>query len=155
MSHLLKEDIAVAEASAAESAPPASPDIPAALRSYNVLLVDDDAMVAITAESMLESLGHQVFMASSGAEALEILQGDSRIDLVITDHAMPKMTGSELADRIRRICPSLPIILATGYADLPGPKKSELPRLDKQYSVEELVSRMDEVLRRQNVKPPS
>jgi CheY-like chemotaxis protein len=125
------------------------------LRSYNVLLVDDDPLVAVTAASMLESLGHHVLMASSGTEALNVLQGDSRIDLVITDHAMPHMTGSELADQIRRIRPSLPIILATGYADLPGPKKSQLPRLDKPYSVEDLVSLMDEVSRRQNVKPPS
>jgi signal transduction histidine kinase len=145
----------VAEPGAAEPPPPASSDIPAALRSYNVLLVDDDPLVSVTSASMLESLGHHVLMASSGTEALNVLQGDSRIDLVITDHAMPHMTGSELADQIRRIRPSLPIILATGYADLPGPKKSELPRLDKPYSVEDLVSLMDEVSRRQNVKPPS
>jgi len=105
-------------------------------------------MVEVTAESMLESLGHQVLMASSGTEALNALQGNSRIDLVITDHAMPHMTGSELADRIRAIRPDLPIILATGYAELPGPEESGLPRLCKPYCLEDLTSLMDDVLRR-------
>jgi signal transduction histidine kinase len=142
------------ESAAAESPPRASSDITVAARSCKVLLVDDDPMVAVTAESMLESLGHQVLMASSGPEALNVLQGDSSIDLVITDHAMAHMTGSELADRIRGIRPNLPIILATGYAELPGAKESGLPRLCKPYCLEDLVSLMDDVLSRQNVKPP-
>jgi len=143
-----------AESAAAEPPPRASSDITVAARSCKVLLVDDDPMVAVTAESMLESLGHQVLMASSGPEALNVLQGDSSIDLVITDHAMAHMTGSELADRIRGIRPNLPIILATGYAELPGAKESGLPRLCKPYCLEDLVSLMDDVLSRQNVKPP-
>jgi len=65
------------------------------------------------------------------------------------------MTGSELADQIRGIRPNLPIILATGYAELPLPEESGLPRLCKPYCLEDLISLMDEVLRRQNVKPPS
>ena len=133
---------------------PASWENTAASRSCNVLLVDDDPMVADTTASMLRSLGHQVLVASSGTEALNILQGDSTIDLVITDHAMPHMTGSELADQIRGIR-SLPIILATGYAELPGPKEPGLPRLCKPYCLVDLISLMDAVLSRQNVKPPS
>jgi len=144
-----------AESAAAEPPPRASSDIIVAARSCKVLLVDDDPMVAVTAESMLESLGHQVLMASSGPEALNVLKGDSSIDLVITDHAMAHMTGSELADRIRGIRPNLPIILATGYAELPGAKESGLPRLCKPYRLEDLISLMDDVLSRQNVKPQS
>jgi signal transduction histidine kinase len=145
----------VVEPGAVELPPPASSDIPAASRSYNVLLVDDDRLVAVTAASMIESLGHQVLMASSGKEALAVLHGESRIDLVITDHAMPHMTGSELADQIRDLRPNLPIIFATGYAELPNPEESGRPRLSKPYRLEELSSLMDEVLRRQNAKPPS
>ncbi|MGA7385540.1 MAG: response regulator [Methylocella sp.] len=144
----------IAEPRAAEPLPRASPDIPVASRSCTVLLVDDDPMVAVTAEAMLESLGHQVLTVFSGKEALNVLQGNSRIDLVITDHAMPQMTGSELADRIRAIRPNLPIILATGYAELPGAKEAGLLRLDKPYCLEELISLMEHVLSRQNVKPP-
>ena len=112
-------------------------------------------MVADTTASMLQCLGHQVLVAPSGTEALNILQGESRIDLVITDHAMPHMTGSELADQIRGIRPNLPIILATGYAELPLPEESGLPRLCKPYCLEDLISLMDDVLSRQNVMPPS
>ena len=103
---------------------------------------------------MLQCLGHQVLVASSGTEALKILQGDSTIDLVITDHAMPHMTGSELADQIRGIR-NLPIILATGYTELPLPEESGLPRLCKPYCLEDLISLVDDVLSRQNVKQQS
>ncbi|MDQ6868072.1 MAG: response regulator [Pseudomonadota bacterium] len=145
----------IAEPDAADPPRPASLDITVAWRSCNVLLVDDDPMVADTTASMLQSLGHQVLVAPSGTEALNVLQGESTIDLVITDHAMPHMTGSELADQIRGIRPNLPIILATGYAELSGPEESGLPRLCKPYCLEDLISLMDEVLIRQNVKPPS
>src|SRR6202023_3107276 len=84
-----------AKPGAAEPPPRSSPDIGVASRSCTVLLVEDDPMVAVTAEFMLESLGHQVLMASSGTEALNVLKGDSSINLVITDHAMAHMTGRE------------------------------------------------------------
>ena len=144
----------VVEPGAAEPPPPASLDITVRSRSCNVLLVDDDPKVADTTASMLQCLGHQVLVASSGTEALKILQGDSTIDLVITDHAMPHMTGSELADQIRGIR-NLPIILATGYAELPLPEESGLPRLCKPYCLEDLISLVDDVLSRQNVKQQS
>ena len=63
---------------------------------------------------------------------------------------MPHMTGGELADQIRGLRPNLPIILATGYAELPNPGESELPRLRKPYCLEDLISIMDDVLSRQN-----
>ena len=68
---------------------------------------------------MLEDLGHTVFSATSGAEALRLLKEKSDIDLLITDQAMPGMTGSELAAAVRSQWPDLPIIIATGYAELP------------------------------------
>ena len=71
--------------------------------------------------SMLEDLGHAVFEAYSGKEALEILRREDSIDLVVTDQAMPKMTGTELAKVIRSEWPDIPVLLATGYADL-GPE---------------------------------
>ncbi|MFZ3325756.1 MAG: response regulator, partial [Methylocella sp.] len=144
----------VVEPGAAEPPPPASLDITVRSRSCNVLLVDDDPKVADTTASMLQCLGHQVLVASSGTEALKILQGDSTIDLVITDHAMPHMTGSELADQIRGIR-NLPIILATGYAELPLPEESGLPRLCKPYCLEDLISLVDDVLSRQKGKQQS
>src|ERR1700730_10889744 len=145
----------VGKPGAADPPHPASLNITVPPRSFKVLLVDDDPKVVDTTASMLQCLGHQVLVASSGTEALNILQGEPRIDVVITDHAMPHMTGSELADQIRAIRPNLPIILATGYAELPLPEESGVPRLCEPYCLEDLISLMDEVLRRQNVNPPS
>ncbi len=144
----------VVKRGAAEPPPPASSDTPVRSRSCNILLVDDDPKVAETTASMLQCLGHQVLVASSGTEALNILKGDSTIDLVITDHAMPHMTGSELADQIRGIR-NLPIILATGYAELLGPQEIGLPRLCKPYCLADLISLMDDTLSQQNVKRQS
>ncbi|HEY8033892.1 MAG TPA: response regulator [Methylocella sp.] len=144
----------VVKRGAAEPPPPASSDTPVRSRSCIILLVDDDPKVAETTASMLQCLGHQVLVASSGTEALNILKGDSTIDLVITDHAMPHMTGSELADQIRGIR-NLPIILATGYAELLGPQEIGLPRLCKPYCLADLISLMDDTLSQQNVKRQS
>ena len=105
-----------------------------------VLLVDDDALITATTAAILEDLGHQVIEASSGANALEALRSGAQIDLVITDHAMPSMTGTELARQIRQAWPNLPIILASGYADLPGGEEAWLPRLAKPYRPNDLAA---------------
>jgi signal transduction histidine kinase len=107
-------------------------------RFCSVLIVDDDPMVAATTAAMLEDLGHSVLVVSSGALALNLVRSETAIDLVVTDYAMPSMTGVELARQIQQIRPSLPIILATGYADLPNTDDPGLPRLAKPYRREDL-----------------
>jgi CheY-like chemotaxis protein len=109
-------------------------------RACSILLVDDDPMVAETTVGMLEVLGHRVKVASSGGRALEMLGADASVDLVITDYAMPGMTGKELAQRIREARPNLPVILASGYAELAAQDDSGLPRLDKPYALDKLAS---------------
>ena len=69
---------------------------------------------------MLEDLGHEVIEANSGARALEILQGDRPVDLLVTDYSMPRMNGAQLAAAARQVRPELPVLLATGYAELPA-----------------------------------
>jgi signal transduction histidine kinase len=118
--------------------PPATPEVQGRTASCRVLLVDDDAEVTTATAAMLEQLGHRVLVASSGAGALEILDGAQPIDLVITDHAMPGMSGFELATRIRAARPDLPVILATGFADVPSIPGQAMPRLDKPYRLENL-----------------
>ncbi|WP_207481476.1 response regulator [Arenibaculum pallidiluteum] len=112
-----------------------------------ILLVDDDALVSTGTAAMLEDLGHMVIEANSGADAIELLRTSPRIDVVITDHAMPGMTGMELARRLRESHPSLPIILATGYAEFPQSETDELalPRLTKPYLQEELAAAISAV----------
>ncbi len=108
-------------------------------RPLIVLAVDDDALVLMNTTLMLEDLGHQVIEAYSGSEALAALrQEDNRIDLVITDHSMPKMTGAELAAEIATEWPGLPVVLATGYAELPDGSGNHLPRLPKPFSQQQL-----------------
>jgi PAS domain S-box-containing protein len=108
-------------------------------RPLKILAVDDDALVLMNTTMMLEDLGHQVTEAYNGAEALTALKAaENGIDLVITDHSMPRMTGAELAAEIAREWPGLPVVLATGYAELPDGSGNHLPRLPKPFSQAQL-----------------
>lgn len=126
---------------AASAAAMVAVDLPAARRangrSLHVLAVDDDGLVLMNTTAMLEELGHTVFEATSAKQALAILQERSNIDLVITDQAMPTMTGSQLAEAIHAQRPNLPIILATGYAELP--EGVVLPKLAKPFLQDDLA----------------
>ncbi|SCW45956.1 PAS domain S-box-containing protein [Rhizobium mongolense subsp. loessense] len=114
-------------------------DHPGLPRSLRILAVDDDSLVLMNTVLMLEDLGYDVIEAPSGADALAILSSE-QVDLVISDHAMPRMTGAELAEAIRRDWPHMPIILATGYADIPpGGGLIDLPRLGKPFSQAQLA----------------
>jgi PAS domain S-box-containing protein len=104
-----------------------------------ILAVDDDALVLLNTAAMLEDLGHTVLEASSGKSALDIIRREDNIDLVITDQAMPLMTGSDLAAAIRLEKPGLPIILATGFAELPPGADEALPKLAKPFLQEQLA----------------
>jgi CheY-like chemotaxis protein len=106
-----------------------------------VLVVDDDPLVGAGTADMLEDLGHKVELAGSAREALDLLHGGRSFDLVITDHAMPGMTGLQLAEALRQSRPGMPLILASGYADLPA--AAELPslsRLSKPFTQDELAA---------------
>lgn len=85
-----------------------------------ILVVDDDPLVLTNMAAMLEDLGHTVHEASSALEALSTLARESAIELVLTDQAMPQMTGMELIEEIKSRWPKLPTILATGFAELPS-----------------------------------
>jgi PAS domain S-box-containing protein len=107
-----------------------------------ILLVDDDALVSTGTAAMLEDLGHTVIEAHSGVEALGLLRSGARVDLVITDHAMPGMTGLELARTLRQDRPDLAVILATGYAEIVLGEGDDLPvpRLTKPYRQEDVAA---------------
>ena len=115
-------------------------------RSAVILFVDDDPLIAMSTTEMLEDLGHRVIGASSGRHALDIIRSEQPIDLMMTDHVMPGMTGIELAAASRQLRPSLPILLATGYAELPEGAQLELPRLAKPYHQDQLRDRLDQLL---------
>jgi signal transduction histidine kinase len=106
--------------------------------TLSILTVDDDDLVRSTTVEMLEALGYEVEAARSGTEALQMLERRC-VDLVITDHAMPQMTGAQLAVKLRERWPDLPVIMATGYAELPAGMQLDLPRLAKPYSQQSLA----------------
>jgi len=116
------------------------------IRPATILVVDDDPLIAMSTVDMLEDLGHIVIEANSGRRALEIIDAGQDIDLMVTDQAMPEMTGIQLAEIVRSKRPDLPVLLATGYADLPAVKLANLPRLAKPYRQEQLQAEIEKLL---------
>jgi PAS domain S-box-containing protein len=138
-------------------APPETPSRASTFRgeTLSILAVDDDPLVALNTSSLLEELGHHVYSASSGTRALEILRKEQNIDLVITDQAMPGMTGAELVSKIRAERPELPVLLATGYAELAPGEGLGIPRLAKPFRQRDLAGAIEEVIARRQIKTPA
>jgi PAS domain S-box-containing protein len=126
--------VSSADAPAVVAAPTeAVPEAAEGPQRLKVLVVDDDVLVAMNTTAMLEDLGHEAIEVHSGKQALEALDGTNGFDLIITDQAMPHMTGTQLASEARARRPDLPIVLATGYADLPDDADRSLVRLSKPF----------------------
>ena len=115
------------------------PETPGPSRRLTVLVVDDDVLVLMNTAALLEDLGHLVHEANSGAEALDILEREPGIDLVITDQAMPAMTGIQLIASIRKARPDMPIVLATGYGELPPGADQDILKLGKPFHQRDLA----------------
>ena len=111
-----------------------------------ILIVDDDPLVAMSTADMLADLGHSVIEAYSGETALDILRGSREIDMLITDYSMPRMTGAELAKAAQHMRPDLPILLATGYAELPSGSDLNLPRINKPFRQHQIRAEIAKVL---------
>jgi PAS domain S-box-containing protein len=107
-------------------------------RPLLVLAVDDDSLVLNSTVAMLEDLGHRVLQAASAREALALIDAHADIELLITDHSMPGMSGAELAGILEKESPGIPIVIATGFAELPAGNANNLTRLAKPFSQGEL-----------------
>jgi CheY-like chemotaxis protein len=110
-----------------------------------ILAVDDDPLVLENTAAMLVELGHTVLQAHSGAEALRMLDQQA-VDLIITDYAMPGMTGEELTKHILSSRPELPVLMVSGYASLPEGAGTSVPKLGKPYKERELSRAISEVI---------
>ncbi|MET0616437.1 MAG: PAS domain S-box protein, partial [Luteibacter sp.] len=88
--------------------------------SVSVLVVDDDTLVLATTVEMLTYDGFQTYGATSADLAMQQLAKTPEISVVVTDHAMPGTTGAELAAQLQRSHPHVRVVLASGYAELPG-----------------------------------
>ncbi|WP_081852078.1 hybrid sensor histidine kinase/response regulator [Pseudorhizobium marinum] len=108
-----------------------------------ILLVDDDVLIAMSSVDMLLDLGHDVVEAHSGQQALSCLADAPPFDLLITDYSMPGMTGGELAAIARARHPKLPILIASGYAELPAGTTLDVARLPKPYTQDQLALEID------------
>ena len=118
--------------------PEGAPTVPRPTVRGRVLVVDDEVLVRIATIDMLENLGYETEEADSAVKAEARLRAGENFDLVVTDHLMPGVTGAELAATIRRHWPALPVLIASGYADVeaiaPG-----IPRLTKPFREAELA----------------
>jgi CheY-like chemotaxis protein len=110
-----------------------------AVRDLVIVAVDDDSLVLTNVVAMLEDLGHKVIDVASGSRALDVIDADPSVDLVVTDQAMPGMSGLELIAAIQARRPTLPVILATGYAELPAGIDRAIGRLAKPFTQRELA----------------
>jgi len=96
---------------------PAAVRPPAGFHAARILLVDDDDAVREVTGAMLRELGYTVVEAASGGGALDLLDREPDIDLMLIDFAMPGMNGAEVARRVETKRPALPILFVTGFAD--------------------------------------
>jgi CheY-like chemotaxis protein len=80
-----------------------------------VLLVEDEALVAMVAEEYLSELGFAPFSARNAAEAMRILEERTNLAVALVDVGLPDQRGDELAKRMRQLRPQMPILMASGY----------------------------------------
>ena len=115
-------------------------------RNLKILAVDDDPLILMNTAELLQDLGHEIVEAATGAQALALFVEHSDIDLVITDQAMPGMTGTQLAEQIDLVRPDVPLILATGYGDLPPGFRENVVKLGKPFDQRHLERAVLEAL---------
>jgi PAS domain S-box-containing protein len=104
-----------------------------------VLLVDDEEQVRLSTAHMLADLGYEVLEAASAEEGLALVDDGISLDLVVTDHLMPGMSGVDLAREIQVRRPLVPVLIVSGYAESNG-LAADLPRLTKPFRRDELAS---------------
>lgn len=124
------------------STPPIEPG-----RPRRVLLVEDEVVLRMSTTDMLEQLGCFVSGVGTGEQALELLARGGTFDLLVTDLGLPGMSGEELANRVRRQFPRLPVVIASGYGRT-GVQGEGLQFISKPYSSVDLQQALDHAARR-------
>lgn len=115
-----------------------------------VLVVDDEELVRRTLSLFLIKAGFSAVAVNSGAEAMEVLQGEGGqgFDLLVTDQSMPGLTGCELIEKVAQLRPGLPALLVTGYnmADGHGEVPSGITTLYKPFERAAFLDRVQALL---------
>jgi CheY-like chemotaxis protein len=110
----------------------------------HVLLVDDEELVRMSTSHLLGELGYAVVEAASAEEALALMAGGLKPTLLVTDHLMPGMNGTDLARKLRAADPALKVLVVSGYAEDEG-VAPDLPRLTKPFRGDELAAMLSQL----------
>jgi two-component system cell cycle sensor histidine kinase/response regulator CckA len=115
--------------------------------SETVLMVDDEDLLLTMGHAILSSYGYHVLTANSGEKALAIIAKTERqIDLLITDLVMPKMSGRELVEQVRRVSPFTRVICSSGYVRPGGEEQQQGAYLQKPFTSQELLMKVKHAL---------
>lgn len=117
----------------------------------SILYVEDDPAIQRFAKNALRKFGYTVYLAENGRKAMDFLKGNKqKIDLLITDLIMPEMNGKELADQVKKILPSIPVLFVSGYTDNHIVNGGQLDKgvefLQKPYTVNSLLKKIRTML---------
>ncbi|AQT94462.1 MULTISPECIES: response regulator [Pseudomonas] len=110
-----------------------------------ILVVEDDAIVRMLIVDVLEELEFSVLEAADAEEALAVVNSTEQvIDLMMTDNGLPGMDGKELAEHVRKLRPALPILFASGYAEIDVPAGMQV--IAKPFSIDQLRDKVKSML---------
>lgn len=115
----------------------------------HVLVVDDEASIRLSLHRFFSRLGYRVSVARNGCEALTVLRGELRVDIVVTDLVMPDFDGRELILNMRADYPNVPVLVISGYPAelLPGPgPDGPVPYLAKPFALDTLAEEVQRLL---------
>ncbi|MDX6306004.1 MAG: hypothetical protein QOI77_2973 [Blastocatellia bacterium] len=122
---------------------------PGAARSARVLVVEDEENVRVLLNDAFRAEGHEVTEATTGAEALKHLDM-SKFDLMVCDLGLPELSGLHVARWVKEFRPDLPVIIATGYAEMIAEEDYQKARIDdvirKPYALADVLNRANILL---------
>jgi len=122
-------------------------EAPMARGTVRVLLVDDEDAARHTTAMQLLDLGYQVIEAASAEAALEQLEACLSVDVLVTDYLMADQSGVQLANHARRLNPDLPVLIITGYSNLPPSQMQDFDILRKPFRYSEIAESLAQLLK--------
>ena len=128
-----------------------SPDGEKQLKSGSILFVDDEELIVSLGKIMLEKAGYTVFTASNGLEAVKFVRDyDKKLDLMVIDLFMPGISGKEAVEQIRKSGKNIPVLFISGYAERELDSADNHEILGKPFKSRELISRISELIEKEN-----
>nr|WP_114952656.1 response regulator [Sphingosinicella terrae] len=123
---------------------PAPQEVEAIGEALTILLVDDEDLVRAGTAEMLRDMGHRVYEATGGVQALALLERNPDIEVLVTDYMMPRMDGAALAETVRERFGHVAVLVVTGYAG--GDLELPFPQLGKPFRQADLAAALRNVL---------